>query len=359
MATFSFAILNFKKKKKEEALSSLLFFSGMSLVTSASSDLMNSLLITVALITGYDNIERIKEGFNYYYFITGIVLIIISICLYFNQKNKIYILNINGYFVRRIEDHFKTLNMSNFEFKEREIDFINLYNKMFAVNYDEKSFDCIKEIIQQKVEAFKNETRDIKKGYTGIAPIPLIMFAGTFLERTKIDEYYEFDKIKEQKYYKLKNNKSFWKKRYQKLLITRNFNNIEEYDEIVIAISLTKQISKNELKQFKNHGIIQIGVEQPKDNLIEYKEQLFEYSNVIVENIEDIVKQSSKINRIHLVYSGQSCLSLELGKRFIDTTRLPEIISYHYDRQSEVLYPWGVIVNGKNKGQLIKLNERS
>jgi uncharacterized membrane protein len=97
MATFSFAILNFKKKKKEEALSSLLFFSGMSLVTSASSDLMNSLLITVALITGYDNIERIKEGFNYYYFITGIVLIIISICLYFNQKNKIYILNINGY----------------------------------------------------------------------------------------------------------------------------------------------------------------------------------------------------------------------------------------------------------------------
>ena len=44
--------------------------------------------------------------------------------------------------------------------------------------------------------AFRNETSKITKGYTGIAPIPFIMYAGTFLNRVKINEYYEYDKIK-------------------------------------------------------------------------------------------------------------------------------------------------------------------
>ena len=58
---------------------------------------------------------------------------------------------------------------------------------------------------------------------------------------------------------------------------------------------------------------------------------------------------------MNLVYSGQSCLALELGKVFFDDTRMPEVTNYHYDFQNQVTkYPWGIIINGHNKGKLIK-----
>ena len=108
---------------------------------------------------------------------------------------------------KRLENYFKSLKMSNFEFKEREIDFVKIYKKMFAPTLNKEVFECIKEDIQEKITAFKNESKEVKRGYTGIAPIPFIMYAGTFLQREVIDEYYEFDKKETETYYKLTKNK--------------------------------------------------------------------------------------------------------------------------------------------------------
>lgn len=68
--------------------------------------------------------------------------------------------------------------------------------------------------IEEQVNAFKNETIERKRGYTGIAPIPFIMYAGTLLERGEINYYYEFDKIDTNDYYKLEHKKN---KKYSKL----------------------------------------------------------------------------------------------------------------------------------------------
>lgn len=117
-----------------------------------------------------------------------------------------YILNINGMFYeRKIENHHKDVGMNQFQFKEKEIDFIRQFKQ--GVNED-ISNDIIDEI-DQKVNIFKMQSKDKKRGYTGVASIPFVMIAGKCFEREHMDEYFEYNKI-EQTYYQFQ-KKSFRK----------------------------------------------------------------------------------------------------------------------------------------------------
>lgn len=348
-----FAIRKFRKSKKEEGFASLLFTTGITLILTSAPATLDKFLVFIGIITKYENAQILAGTFNYYYFFTGIFLVGVSIWLNIYSKKKIYVLNINGYMVKKLENYFKDLKMSNFEFKEREVDFIKLYKKLFVPTLNEEAFECIKEEIAEKVTVFKNESNGLKRGYTGIAPIPFIMYAGTFLEREVIDEYYEFDKVNTNTYYKLSKDKNF---SIPKIKVKTDIDSLNKASkELVIAISLTQQISDGDLSQFSNIEKVNIGIDNPQDNTIQNKEQLYEYRNFIIENIECISKEFSELKTIHLIYSGQSCLPLEIGRRSIDSTRLPEIISYQYERQSNIKYPWGIVINGQNKGKLIKV----
>lgn len=349
---FIVSFSKFKNSKKEEGFSTMLFTSGMSLITSSSSGLFDKILVGIGIVTKYENTSSLEGDFNLWYFGLGVILILLWVWINLNFKRRQYILNINGYMPKRIEDFFQNLKMTNFEFKEREIDFIRIYKKMFSINLDNESFNCIKEEIEQKVEAFKNETREIKRGYTGIAPIPFIIYAGTFLERTKIDSYYEFDKIENHTYYKLIEE---GKIHYPKLNLNTDINNLDtSTTDVVLAISLTQQITEADLYQFLDFNKVRMSIDAPKDNAIISKEQLQKYNNSIFDTIEDLGKKLPNLETIHLIYSGQSCLPLEIGKRSIDNTRIPKIISYQYERQHPIKYPWGIVINGVEKGKLIK-----
>jgi len=349
------AFLKIRSRKTEEGFTAILFTAGMSLIMSASSGVLDKVLVGIGIIANYQNNSMLEGDFNFWYFGLGVFLIIVSIWMYLYSKKKLYILNINGYMPKKIEEFFKDLKMANFQFKEREIDFIKIYKKMFSVNFDDESYNCIKEEIEQKVEAFKNETKEIKRGYTGIAPIPFIIYAGTFLERTKIDSYYEFDKIETQNYYKLTEKN---KTNYPVLKLNTNINSINtSNNDVVLAISLTQQITEADLCQFAPLDIINMGLDSPMDNAIRSKAQLNKYNIFIFSEIEELSKKLPNLETIHLIYSGQSCLPLEMGKRSVDSTRLPKIISYQYERQQAVKYPWGIVINGQEKGNLIKAQE--
>lgn len=346
------AIAKFKGSKKEEGFSAILFTSGMSLVTSAQSGLLDKSVVIIGVLTDYKDAKSLDGDFNYWYFGLGIFLIFVSIWMNLNLKKKLYILNINGYIPRKIENYFQDLKMSNFDFKEREIDFIRIYKDIFSKKLDDESFNCIKEDIKYRVEAFKNETCLIKRGYTGIAPIPFVMYAGTFLERTGIDSYYEFDKIESQTYYKLNEDSN---QNYPELKLITNIDNLSSTPkDIVLAISLTQKITQPELSQFINEDIVHMSINNPTDNAIRSKEQLQNYVNLIFRTIEEIGKKLPDLETIHLVYSGQSCLPLEIGKRSIDDTRIPQLISYQFEKQQAIKYPWGIVINGQEKGTLIK-----
>lgn len=347
-----FAVIKFKSNKKEEGFAGILFSNGITLILASAPETIDKLLVLVGILTKYENAETFAGDFNYYYFIVGILLVGLSIYLNIYSKKKIYVLNINGYMSKRLENYFKDLKMSNFDFKEREVDFIKIYKKMFISNLNEDSFECIKEEIEEKVTAFKHESNGVKRGYTGIAPIPFIMYAGTYLNRVNIDEYYEFDKKITNKYYSLSSKK----KTYPKLKLKTDLNQLDvNKNEVLMAISLTQSIEDNVLTQFiPNCNIVRIEVDNPEDNTIRNKKQLVEYVDVIIKAIENIKRVIPNL-KVNLVYSGQSCLALELGKVFFDDTRMPEVTNYHYDFQNQVTkYPWGIIINGHNKGKLIK-----
>ena len=126
----------------------------------------------------------------------------------------------------------------------------------------------------------------------------------------------------------------------------------------VIAISITRNITDTQLKQFEEKfNIIKLEVDEPYDNKIRYKEQLNEYVNSIFDLIEKTSQMFNNIKSINVICSSQSCLALEMGKRSVDTTRIPEIISYQFENQSDIKYPWGIVINGKNKGKLIKVED--
>lgn len=346
------SIKKFLENKRENSFSTLLFTSGMSLVLSSTSDFWDKALIAIGIIAQYDNASLLVSEFNLFYFFLGSFLIFLAIILHFYSKKKLYVLNMNGYLKMRVESYLPTLKVQNCDFKEREIDFINIY-KLFNVKKDIDIFQCIRAEIEDKVKAFKEETSKVTKGYTGIAPIPFIMFAGTFLSRVKIDEYFEYDKIHTKTYYTLKDAKMF-----DKCPELKDYTDYSIFDEnkteAVVAVSLTRQITDFQVSQFTDKAnVIKIGVDNPQDNLIRYKQQLDSYVNFIMDKLEQLAEDYPQIDKIHLLYSGQSCLALELGKRCEDSTRIPQIISYQFENQSPIKYPWGIVVNGNYKGELI------
>jgi hypothetical protein len=335
-----FAIRHFLQRQREEALSDILIMSGLELIITSFGTFDDKL---------FAFLRNTDAQNNYVQLVVGIILLSAGIGFLFYIKNRLYILNINGYFDRRIEQHHHDLNLSTFEFKEREIDFKRLFRK----SMDNNLVMEIQEEISEKISAFKNESKDKSRAYTGIAPIPFIFFAGKLFTREKIDRYFEYDKFNST-YYSLTLCKSK-RKPYTPLQLKTPINLDAESvqsEEVVLAVSVSQSILDSHLTQF-TCPIIHMSINEPTDNAIRYTDQLESYTKALYDTLIDIPSHFPNIKRIHLLYSGQSCLAFETGK-LIDDQRMVEIINYHYVQTDTPKYPWGIILNGEQKGTLIK-----
>ena len=337
--------------KSEEGMLSLMFTTGISLIVSSSPDFWSNIVAIVALIKNQPNIANSSIEFNIVTFIVGIILVVISFLTYLKQKNKLCILNINGYKKYSVESYMDSKKIMYY-YKEREINFIDIYNKIFKKNKDNDSCECILNQLEENVKAFRNESNGLKRGYTGIAPIPFIVYAGTFLDRLKIDKYLEYNKNLSNYY----ESDTKTKIDYPKLELESNINELDvSIKEVTLVISLTQRIQNNDIKQFiSKSNIVRLGVKNNKDNVINSVSQLKDYVNTIFDTIILVTNKLENITRINLILSSQSCLALEIGKRCVDDTRLPQIVSYQYENQNKVKYPWGIIVNGSMKKKLVK-----
>lgn len=191
--------IHIKNRQKEEALSDILIFGGIELILGSFGTFDDKLF---AFLSGT------QSNTNYIQLGVGFILLIGGIFFLFYVKNKLYILNINGYFDKRIEQHHHEIGLNAFQFKEREIDFIRMFNK--GLNPD--TVQDIQEEIKGKIAAFKSESKDKRRAYTGIAPIPFIFMAGKEFSREKVDKYFEYNKFT-QTYYELTQSKKRYKKR--------------------------------------------------------------------------------------------------------------------------------------------------
>lgn len=338
-----FFVKHLMNRQREEAVADIVITVGIELIVTSFGTFDDKVFAFLSNKEVQNNIVQLS---------TGGVLFLIGLFLMFHVKNKMYILNINGMFhERRIENHHKDVGMNQFQFKEKEIDFIRQFKR--GVNED-ISNDIIEEI-DQKINTFKIQSKDKKRGYTGVASIPFVMMAGKCFERERMDEYFEYNKI-EQSYYQLQ-KKPFGKSYPKlKLKVPNPFSSINSStcDEIVVAISLTAPILDQHLSQF-NCPYIHLGVHMPKDNLITYKDQLREYVKTTYDLLNEIVQKLPNLKVIHFILSGQSCFAFEVGK-LIDDNRMKTVINYQFNAQTTPQYPWGIILNGQKKGRFAPFN---
>jgi hypothetical protein len=300
-------------------------------------------------------IETVSERYLYVCMTAGSILIIFGVVILIKMKEHIFILNMLGINKREISDKkaLKELKLADYKVKEQLLDFIPVF--VDGQKMDDRANRIITEQIEAETKRFSDRTNNEKSCFTGMAPIPYTVFAGTFLGKTNLCRYFEFNRLKGEVYYELK-KKKFWNPKWDKLKeVTITETDVDATD-VVLAISVSHMVQDADLVSFNGKDIIRLQVDLPADNIIRYTEQLLEYKQVINEYLDAKIKQRyNKLKRVHIVASIPSCMSLEIGKSIgMGLNRMPEIIVYHYISSSEKKYPYGIFVSGDKKGKLMK-----
>lgn len=324
------------KYKKDEGYAYLFFASGIQLIVSTFGTPLDKILYFFGFELEQNLFSKIAQ------FVVGAVFILIAWYFLKQIKHRICILNIQGRYGYYIEDHYRSLKMRKFEFKEREIDII--YERKSSMT--EEKAKTILSVIERKVASFINESKGYLKGFTAIADIPFVLYAGTLLKGQQIDDYFEYDR-KIDTYYRLGKGKQFPELKY----VTES----KDYhaEEVVLAVCTTDFITDRHLKQFQQTAIVRLSVETPMDNIIRSKPQLMRYKNVVMEAIHRLPSEFPNLKKIHLVCATQGCLLVEIGKLMTDYRMVP-VIGYHFDIENEKNYPWGIVLNGHNRGDFVR-----
>lgn len=349
----AFIVLKIKKVNKEQTVGGLLVGTGLGLITSSFPNFTDKIFnFIIKVLANTDTVN--SNEINYISLICGFVLVLLGIYYSKNIKDRFFVLNILSKDRKLISDikTVKDLGISDFKLREHQIDVVRMFND--ANNITQSSCKYIVEEIEEKTKNFINQSNDFKKAFTGMFSIPFTILAGTYLSATEIDEYFEYNRDIG-KYYSLKGKRWHNKKTsYPDLNVTTQNTNIQS-KEIVVAVSVTKNITDGDLIQFRERDILKIGLKNPKDNVIEFREQLGNYAKLIVDTIENLKTTYPNLETVHLAGAIPSCLSIELGRRIsLNSNRLPTIISYHFKFENAPKYNFGIIVTEKNKGKLIK-----
>lgn len=309
-----------------------------------------------SIIARYLQVTVTDSNNSILYLVSGFILITLGVVLRWNIQDRIYILNMHGIVKRDIGDGkaVKDLRLVDYKIKEQIIDFMPVFD---SENISDHDNDIICKYIQDETAKFANKTEGKTSCFTGMAPIPYTLYAGTFLAGANVKRYFEFNRHVGEKYYELKsiNLRSRSKKWPQLKEIFQEHSNSESTD-VLLAISISHEISAADLIEFNNMDVIRLQLEDARDNVIIYYEQLLEYKKNIYDCLDvDIKKKYPNIQRIHLIASIPSCVSLEIGKSIgVNTNRTANVIVYHYVNNAIPKYPFGISVNGSSKGKIYR-----
>lgn len=271
----------------------------------------------------------------------GLLLIVLGVILRFvDASAKYVILNMPGTIHHTKEDGMlKTLKTDKCD--EIETNTANCQAEMQKLS--QAKANTIVGDIQVQMERFNREAKS-KRCFTGMAPIPFIIYAGTKHRGSDIKYYLEFDKATQQ-YSKLNNAKEYPILNKPTIITVAS-------EEIVVAVSTTALINDANTSQF-NKPVFGLSLVEPKDNAIFSKRQLNDYVNTTVTFISEICKQNSQITKVHLLLATQACFAYALGKVLVNMqNRVPHIVSYHYIAPS---YKVGMVINGSSSGQIVKV----
>lgn len=350
-AIVAFFISKVVRKDSETKISTYMITSGIMLIAGAFPGTKEIIIGMFAKLLKID----MKTETDYVMIVCGFVLIGFGYYYERNIRDRIHILNMLGIPVQKEisdENNIKDLKLDDYKVKEFIIDISGIYDN----NMDCKRNDIIVEKIKKSATAFLNRSRGFKSGFTGMAPIPYTIYAGSYLAGGETRRYFEYSR-QTSKYYELK-KKAGKRTLFPGIDITIPRHQNINATEVVVALSVTMRVQDTDLTQFSSMDIIRIDTDETKDNLIISLEQLDKYAGYVNNKLEEIKGTYPNLIKVHFVAAIPSCLSLELGKLFaLNVHRLPQIIAYHYISSSQKKYPFGIVVadgQEKNRGKLVK-----
>jgi hypothetical protein len=353
---FIIYILSSFVSKEEKSISKTLFASGITLIMSGIPEVVDQFLKIIASLLNV-NLSDDVEGNYQFRVIIGFILIGLSIFSKFVLKERIYVLNMYGIAAQKDIDEIKALEdlkLAEYKVKEQVIDFVQFFD---GTTINSKSNKAICAHIENSAKKFcAKVTEQNKCCFTGMAPIPYTVFAGTFVESAKINRYFEYNNRDGGNYYEIKkgNKKQHNSSPELKLLFPSAPNS--DLTEVVLAISISHKVRNEDLSQFST-DIVHLDLDNPQDNVIKYSQQLNDYKNIIYNCIEtDLINKYPNLKTIHIAASIPSCMSLEIGKSIgMRTNRVQEVVVHHYISSHTPPYVFGLYVNGSKKGQLYHL----
>lgn len=338
--------------KEEKTIFGTLISSGITLIMSGIPELSEMILGIIASMLNSSLVDT--EGNYIIRLIVGIVLIIIGILFRTKINERIYILNMYGVAVQKEVDDVKAikdLHLSEYKVKEQIIDFISFFDgSSMKQNINSK----ICKQVEKSSLKFSTKVTDQKHAcFTGMAPIPYTVYAGTYLENAKITRYFEYCNANGGYYYELKKASKKEKSKIPGLKLTFPAHLDPNASEIVLAISISHEVRHQDLSQFAM-DIVALSLDEPKDNVIRYTQQLDSYKQTIFKCIEtDLFSKYPNLKTIHIAASIPSCISIEIGKSIgVRTNRVHDIVVHHYISSNNPPYTFGLYVSGNKKGQL-------
>ena len=341
-----------KLKSPDSSLGAGIIAAGIELIVGSFPALIDDVFGLLSFqITGIQSTDDV----NIWSLATGFVLLGVGILILVFIRDRFYVLNIFGlYSQREIGDkqNVKELKLNDYKIRERFIDFVNV----FKMGINEQTNNIIVNKIENECTKFRERSVEFKKGFTGTAPIPYTILAGTYLVDCEPKSFFEW-KRDEEKFIELSRKK---KPKYPELKIKEIDNPNINSKSVIVAISTTRKIEKHQLRDFDEQDIIEIYLEDCKDNNIIYVKQLQNYRQVILDELEVLGREKyPHLNQINLVASIPSCMSLEIGRMIAqNNNRVKKIVAYHFVNQGTKLYPFGITVTESQgqykKGELIE-----
>lgn len=343
-----------------------LFYLGVSLITSSIFRIEAYIVPMYALSGEKERLSIINyiadSKTDIVLIISGTGLIILSFLFYkkFISLGGIKLLNIQAYSDNSLQNFEKSeykLNLVESEY----INLIELWNIIISkgclhCDFKENIQRAITKIREQAI-AFKSSSRASERAFTGIAPIPFLIYMGSLIPKMKFSQYLEIQNRNGNKLIPLDTTENT---KYSPLQIRGDFYNSNKEDEIVIAVSTTAQIQDYNLVQFSNKKIDvrHIYLREPGHGALISVEQINNYADTIIDEILSIRRIKHNLKIVHLICASKPSLVFRLGQLIDNNTQLPVIISYQQTQGEQIEYPWGIYINHCQKqGQAVLWKE--
>ena len=333
-------------KRRHDSISRMLIYSGIGLILSSFSGKFETV---IAFLSEVFNIKNpVDSPTDFLQLAVGCLLVILGFVTRYRLNKRIYIMNMLGK-MRKIlsgTDGIPKLGLFEYQVKEILLDTVWAQDDISSLN--QSTWNRAREQIIHYMKAFSAQD-DGEKCFTGMAPIPFVIFAGVSSRGRKIERYFEYNR-QQSNYCELERKRI----NYPSLKIP-GIQNIAG-SEVIVALSTTAEINNYDLVQFEGLPILIVKPSECCDNQIFNLYQLRNYVSEI-SNLLQAVSKVDGVRRIHLVSAIQSCLAFSLGEDLLHMeNRITEVVSYHYNTSSEPKYPLGIVGNGSNVGELIKFN---